>query len=408
MKRGVYIVLFVLMTSFLHAQIHTVQLFPSGSPTSLPIIHLKELNSLELHFDDFDTKYKNYYYTIELLQIDGKPADYSSSEYLRGFPSNKITKFEASSVTIQPYYHYQVNFPNADCAPKLSGVYNIKVYEEAVPEKAVVQKTFYVTDDVVAVFGTIEEPFDFNYTKTHQKVQFQVDAKNVPFFQERQVQCLVFQNQQLANGVWLQQPSFVRGNVLTYNNDQEAIFPAGKEFRWLDMQHLRFKTDRIERFESHVNGTEVFVKPDVPRGNLPYFTFNDLNGQFIISNTEQLIPNSQNDYALVHFTFMPPNRLPYVGYKLYLMGALTENKKSDASVMTFNAKEGVYQKDILLKQGYYSYQYILEDLEVPNRLEWTKETEGDHVEAKNQYTIFVFYTFPGARHASLVGLADLF
>jgi hypothetical protein len=96
-----------------------------------------------------------------------------------------------------------------------------------------------------------------------------------------------------------------------------------------------------------------------------------------------------------------------VGEKLFLIGDLTQNQLNSQSLMSFNASKGVYEKTMLLKQGYYSYQYILRDNEKPNIQDDFRETEGDHWETENSYTVFVYYTAPGARYPMIAGFSTI-
>jgi hypothetical protein len=159
----------------------------------------------------------------------------------------------------------------------------------------------------------------------------------------------------------------------------------------------------VQKLEPTSSGTNVYVKPDISRADGVYYDFKDLNGNFLISNTESLNSDVQNDYATVYFTYVPPNRLPYVGQYLYLEGALTNNALETGSEMQFDASKGVYQKKLLLKQGYYSYNYVLRDKMSPDPLQDFSQTEGDHWETENNYTILVYYRPPGARHDQIIG-----
>jgi hypothetical protein len=75
--------------------------------------------------------------------------------------------------------------------------------------------------------------------------------------------------------------------------------------------------------------------------------------------------------------------------------------------MQFDVKQGVYQKTLLLKQGYYSYNYILRDRNVPYDLDDFTETEGNHFETENSYTILVYYRAPGTLNDQLLGFASI-
>jgi hypothetical protein len=202
-------------------------------------------------------------------------------------------------------------------------------------------------------------------------------------------------------------PSFIRGNQMEYNADRDFIFPAGKESRWLDLQNLRFKTDRIAAIQQLGYGSRIILKPDQSRATLPYFTFRDLNGQYMISNSESISSEDQNDYAQVLFTYLPKNGEPYEEKSLYLAGALTGNALDTNARMLWNIANKQYEKSLNLKQGYYSYNYILRANQSPNPLHDFMWTEGDHWETENTYTIFVYYRAPGSRYDQIIGYSSL-
>jgi hypothetical protein len=365
------------------------------------------MNPLEISFDDLKAKYQNYFYSVELMNADWRSANLSVFDYLQGFNQNRITQYSISSIAIQRYYHYKFTFPNSNCRPTKSGNYIIKVYKDSNPQQIVFTSRFFVVDDQVSILSSIQEPFDGNISKTHQKVQLSVETKKLSFFQPDQIQVQVIQNYRYNDALRVNTPNFVRGSLLEYNSERDLIFPSGKELRWLDLQSFRLKSDRILNFEATANGTIVNVKPDFSRATTPYFIFKDVNGQFLISNSESIDSDNQNDYATVVFTYVPPNRLPLIGETLYLSGSLTNNMLDETAEMKFNAVTRAYQKSLLLKQGYYSYSYILRDKAAPDPMLDFNETEGDHWETENAYSIFIYYRPPGARHDHLIGFTTI-
>lgn len=389
------------------SSIKTILVHPVGDALGMPIISLSQMNPLEISFDDIKAKYQNYYYSVELMNADWSSANISSFDYLQGFNQNRITQYTISSIAIQSYYHYKFTFPNSICRPTKSGNYIIKVYKDANPQQVIFTKRFFVVDDQVSILSTIQEPFDGNISKTHQKVQIRVETKKLSFFQPNQLQVQVIQNYRYNDAIYVTEPSFIRGSLLEYNSESDLIFPSGKEARWLDLQSLRLKSDRVANFEITNTGTIVNVKPDVSRAATPYFIFKDLNGHFLIANSESLDSENQNDYATVVFTYIPPNKLPLIGSQLYLSGSLTNNILDATSEMKFNASKGVYQKSLFLKQGYYSYSYVLREKGSTDYLLDFNETEGDHWETENAYTILIYYRPPGARHDHIIGFTTL-
>lgn len=387
--------------------IHTVLIHPMNKPLAIPVVSLAEPISLLISFDDFKNEYQDYYFSVELRNADWTAVEMSAFDYLQGFNENKISKFSVSSIATQRYYHYEFSFPNAQARPTQSGNYILKVFKNDNSNELVFTRRFFVTEDGVSMAATVQEPFDAQISKTHQKIQLVLDVKKIPFFQTDQIKATIIQNYRYNDALTLAVPNFIRGNLLEYNSEDQFIFPAGKETRWLDIQNLRLRSDRIADINSKEKTTIITVKPDLSRASTAYYTFNDLNGGFMISNTESLQSENQNDYATVNFTYMPKDKISFMGQKLYLSGALTNNIINKEAEMIFDPALGYYKKSLLLKQGYYSYNYILRDKEGSNPMNDFTETEGNHWETENNYSIMVYYRPPGARHDHIIGFSTI-
>lgn len=415
MKKGVLLVLLSLFNHALFAQadkildtsIQTILIFPKGKPLDLPVVHLNSMDELLVQFDDLTAQYQQYYFTIELMDINWQPIDLNPFDYIKGLTQNNIRDYSISSIAQQAYYHYQFSFPTAACRPTKSGNYLMKVFRQSRSNELVFTKRFFVVEQEVSIAASIQEPFDETIAKSHQKIQISLDVKKITFLQPAALQVAVLQNTRYNNMVVSNAPSFVRGNQMEYNADRDFVFPAGKEARWLDIQNLRFKTDRIAQIQQLGYGTRIILKPDQSRANTPYFTFKDLNGQFIIRNAEGIRSEDQNDYAKVLFTYITKNKVPYQYESLYLAGALTGNQLDINSKMKWNSALGQYEKWLLLKQGYYSYNYILRSDKTPEPIHDFRWTEGDHWETENSYTIFVYYRAAGSRYDQIIGFSSL-
>lgn len=389
------------------SSIHTIQMAPLGSPTALPVINLSAGNLLQISFDDFKASYQDYYYSIELVDSLWRSVDMNDFEYVKGFNQNKITQFSVSSIATQKYFHYQFTFPNNYCSPKLSGNYIFKVYKDGSKDKVVFTKRFYVVEPIVEINASVREPFDGAISKSHQGIKLSIDTRNIPNFQNDQLAIRVIQNNRVNDAQVVSTPSFMRNTVLDFNNEADLIFPAGNEARWLDLQSLQLRSDRVSSIDNKGRLTLINVKPDFTRAALLYSNFKDLNGGFLIINTESLQSENQNDYAQVVFSYVPPDHIPFLDKKIYLVGAITNNIVDDAAEMKFDINTRVYQKSLLLKQGYYSYNYLLRDRNNPNSLEDFAETEGNYFETENDYNILVYYHAPGTRNDQIVGYVSV-
>ena len=127
---------------------------------------------------------------------------------------------------------------------------------------------------------------------------------------------------------------------------------------------------------------------------------------FEISTTESINPWWQSDYAEVEFTLATDNRQP-LKQPVYLMGDFTGNQLSDSSLMEFDERKMVYYKRLILKQGFYSYQYVVKEGSNQHPVASYDLTEGNYWETENNYTILVYYRPFGGRHDELVGLRQI-
>jgi hypothetical protein len=152
---------------------------------------------------------------------------------------------------------------------------------------------------------------------------------------------------------------------------------------------------------------DIYVKPDATRIAERYLFWKDLNSWFDITTTDLVNNWWQTDYANVHFTYIPENNQPYAAQNIYLMGEFTGNTIKEENKMEYNATKGIYEKILLLKQGYYAYNYVTKSNNIKNTPTSTALTEGNNWQTENTYTLFVYYRTFGARYDELVGFTTV-
>ncbi len=294
--------------------IRTVQLFQQNNQESLPVINLNSSDLLELHFDDLDGYAKNYYYSFELCNADWSPADLSPFDYIHGYQNQQLTQYRMSSIAITKYVHYQALLPDRNCTPTKSGNYLLKVFLDADTSKLAFTKRFYVLDSKITFRAQVLQTFNNQLYNSHQKIQLSINAASLNIYNlQQQVKVTVLQNYRWDNAVTNMQPLFNNNNILEYNGEEDALFPAGKEYRWVDIRSFRFQSDRIQNIDLAARPFELYLRPDAVRVRQGYLFMKDLNGWYDISTTESVNPLWQGDYANVHFTFVPDKRQSFDG-----------------------------------------------------------------------------------------------
>lgn len=385
--------------------IKAVRFHMYGDQLSLPIYNINSTDQLELNFDDLDANVKSYYYSFQLCDYNWKPVDISPFLYLKGFTQQRITTYRYSSIALTRYTHYQAVLPDRSTSIILSGNYILKVYLDGDTSKLAFTRRLLVLDQKAAINAKIIQPFAPQLFKTHQKVQFSANITGLNTFSAaQQIKVVILQNNRWDNSSKDIVPTFVRGNTLEYNSENNCIFPGGKEWRWLDLRSFRLQSDRVERADYKKTATDFFLFTDADRTAQRYVYFADLDGMYLVQTYETINPYWQGDFATVHFSLAAPNGVPYADKDIFLAGQLTNYELNDKTKMVFNADKGVYECTAFLKQGYYNYTYIAVDRNDPLQ---RKELEGDYWETENSYTILMYYKSFTDRADQLIGVGKI-
>lgn len=391
----------------LGAGIQSAKLYRSGDQTSFPALTLNSNDALQLEFDDLDNRIKNYYYTFQLCNADWSPSILHPFEYIKGFQNVRIATYRNSSIAAMRYIHYQATVPDRNCAPSRSGNYLLKVFLDSDTSKLVFTKRFVVINNQTTIAAQVQQPFNAQYFKSYQKLSIAVKTDpRIQLFAPSDLKVVVLQNNNWQTSLFIDRPTISRGNYFEYSDESITAMPAGREFRWLDLRSLRLLSDRVQRMETVRDTTHIYVKPDPSRSGQPYLFYRDLNGAYTIEAMESINPFWQGDYALVHFSYFPPDNRAYQGNDVFLFGELTDYANDGSGKMEFNKERGAYEKTLLLKQGYYSYAYITKPPNGRGAADFS-QTEGDYWGTENSYTVLVYYRPFGARADELIGFTSL-
>jgi hypothetical protein len=384
--------------------IKTVRFHKYGDQLIMPVINLNTNDLTELHFDDMEPGVKNYYYTFQLCNADWTPVNLSQFDYIKGFTQMRISNYRFSSIAYTRYTHYQAVIPDRNCMPTRSGNFLLKVFLDGDTSKLVFTKRLLVLNNKSTIGARVIQPFLPEFFRTHQKIQFNVNINGLNTFSAaQQIKVVVMQNNRWDNALTNIPPTFIRGTSLEYNTEN-TVFPAGKEWRWLDLRDFHLQSDRVKSADYKKNSTDIFVRQDAERQGEKYLYYRDLNGMYIVETTQNINPYWQGDYAMVNFTFMPPGNNAYANKDVYLFGQLTNYNITDSLKMQFNAEKKVYETHLFLKQGYYSYTYL--GVDKNNPLSYT-EVDGNYYETENSYTILVYFRDFAGRADELIGVSTI-
>lgn len=384
-------------------KIKTVQLYKEGWNLSYPVMKLNSNDRMVLHFDLLSDDPETYYYSFIHCDKDWKKSDIYPTDYLEGFPENQIEDYEPSFNTKINYYHYKVSYPNDRTSIKLSGNYILIVYPAGDYENPVLMRRFMVTEDAAKIETSVHRPLLAEYYNTGQQADFIVRYSGININDPYQdIFSFILQNGNWNNARSNLKPDFAANNELRYNSlSTKNIFSGGNEFRYFDIKSIRYQSEFIRKIDFVDNRYHVFLLPSENREFKPYFYWQDFNGKYYIAVQEGRDMDIDADYLYVYFTLASKYKLE--GGKMYVSGALNNWGFNNDNLMSYDPLRSEYQCTMLLKQGWYNYNYIfIKDGEITGEPSFF---EGNHYETENDYLILVYYRNPLDRYDRLIGSA---
>jgi hypothetical protein len=239
-------------------------------------------------------------------------------------------------------------------------------------------------------------------TDTHQEADMTMSTGSLratdPY---RQITLTVMQNGRADRTSAGLVPDFVANGKLEYNTlSDKTLMPGGNEFRYFDIKTIRQTRQNVRALE-FVNGYyHAFLLPSAVREFKPYFFNEDFNGKYVVAMEESNEPDREADYIWVWFTLPAYNELRDAS--VYGAGDFCGWQYTSDNRMTWNATKGCYEAMLLLKQGWYNYDYVV----IPSG-SGTPEGfafEGSHWETENDYLILSYFRDPATRSDRLTGI----
>ncbi len=381
--------------------IRTLQVLLNNKWNETPILRLGSGDFFTVSFDDLTHEYCRYRYKIEPCNFDWTLNEgLFDSDYLRGETGDQpIEDYEKSLNTTVLYTHYSFRFPNARVGVKLSGNYRLTVFDDDSGDE-VAAVCFSVADDKVPVSATATTDTDIDKDDSHQQIRFNVNPSSLRLSNPaKELKAVVLQNNRWDNAAIAPKADFVTPSDIQWKYAKNLIFKAGNEYRKFELTNLHYGTmgiDKIRWFDPYYH---ALLYAGENRENYVYDE--DQNGGFVVRTQEYDNVDIQSDYVLVHFLL---KRQPLLQGSLYVNGAFCNDRFLPECKMKYNSSDKCYEATILLKQGYYNYQYlyVADGASVGE----TATVEGDFYQTENKYTILVYFRPNGGRYDQLVGLRE--
>lgn len=415
--RPIAFIILVLLCHVLMAQrsmtlsdeIRTLNVVVDGGERKMPVMQLGTSERVNISFDDMTHDYRRFTYTLQHCTWDWQVSDnLFESEFMEASVDEGIIEgYTQSMNTSVLYTHYEMCLPNAYMRPLISGNYRLTISvedEEADNgQRPVAIACFSVVEPAVGINVSVSTNTELDWNDRHQQLTLQVNGGALqPRDARTEFKAVILQNGRWDNAVIAPEPTSVMGTTLLWEYDRRLAFPAGNEYRKFEMLSTRYPGMGLMSTSFYDPYYHATLFPAEVRRN--YLYDEDRNGRYVIRTEDGFggSPETESDYMLTHFV-LEADSIPDAA--IYINGDWTHDLMTPSYRMHYNWNNGTYETVLLLKQGYYSYQYLAV-LTGGDGSGKTAPIEGDFYQTENEYDILVYYSTPSQRYDKLVGYAS--
>ncbi|KUJ60168.1 hypothetical protein AR687_18915 [Flavobacteriaceae bacterium CRH] len=376
--------------------IKTVTFVQGGSN----VVSIFELgSSFEFQFDDLFGNEANYYFEVTHCDYNWKPTDIPKTDYVRGFDNQRITDYSNSFNTLQVYSHYRLAFPNQFTTQlRISGNYMLKILNE--DREVLFSRKFILYEDHSTVAAQVKRSRNVSNIDYKQNLDFSILSNDIVFQNPLQnIRVLLLQNGDFSTGIKNIVPQYTIGNQMVYKYDKETQFWAGNEFLYFENKDIRSASNNVGKVGSNNDIYNSYLYTNAARANQIYTNYQDVNGNFVVKNINGSDNSIEADYAWVYFTLSAPTfRL---NKDIYIAGMFNNYSLSPEYKMDYNQDKGVYEKAVMIKQGFTNFEYKIADKK--GIIDYENAVDGNFYQTENEYTILVYYKQSSDRYERVIG-----
>lgn len=384
--------------------VQTVLLFADGNQNKEPVIPLgKMTHRLNLSFDLLGSDGEVLNYTFIHCTHDWSPSQLQRNHYSVGFDYGRIDDYSFSRNTLIDYVHYELNFPEEDMMPLLSGNYLLIVYGDDLSEENLYfTRRFMILDEKVSIDASVPRYCDdLALSDTHQQLDVTVSMPNIMTSNIQQYGHLTIrQNGRWDNASIGLKPTFIYPDYLSYEHNPLTVFEGANQFRRVNFSDFYFNSENIARIYETDDYYVVDYNICESRASKPYITYEDIYGEkYIYVSDDTKETATEADYAWLNLFLRWPD--PLLNEDLYVMGAINDWMFNDRNRMNYNHELGGYLCQLLLKQGYYNFMFVTADRH--SDAVSTDLTAGNHWDTNNLYRLYFYFYNAVKGYDELVG-----
>lgn len=395
-----YTTLFLLFfTTLIFGQdIRSIQLFNPQTNDETAVIGFNE--KLILRFDDLSNQSTIYRYTLKHFDRDWNDDGLFFTEFATGSLNGLIDNFQYSFNTYQKYTNYTLTFPNDKIQPKISGNFELVVYQDS-PSKPLFTKRFCVVESGASLGLNISRTSNARRPEINQRVEVQAIGSSANLTSNvNSISLNVIQNNNWNMGVFDQKPSATLGNKLLFQQ-LNLSFPGNNEFYYFDNKNISQPFDMVAGAEN-IDGINYTYLHPVWAFPMNYQFQPDVNGAFYFRRNDlgiERVAEKEGDYSWVHFVLDSEK----TDKEIFVLGGFNNFIPSKENQMQYDEKTKSYVARIYLKQGFYNF--ILATKNPDGTLNFG-EINGNFWQTENLYQAFLYYKPFGRNYDGLIGYGE--
>ena len=390
-----------LSDQILDAAIKTVELYPQDQRLAPPVHFLGSREPLVLEFDELrdpESRESDFFVDLQACDANWLPAISLPIEFYDGFTQDRIQEYQRSEFTKVGYVHYRYAFPEEGETFLKSGNYLLRVFRDGNPDAVVLTRRLVVVEPLVGV-SLADELSQAPRRRRMERLSLLVNPGSLELFNPmNDLQVRLMPNGRFDQQMILSPHSLVNGQI-RFEGSLLNWFPQGHEFRPLDIRSTRFWSAQIQEVEAREEVDDVFLFPDQAWEVNTFGRQPDLNGQFLIEVQEWQRPEVQADYVYACFALQREAQLP--DREVFVSGKWLDWQHGAANRMRWNEELHRYELELLLKQGYYDFQYVT--VPAAGGTAEAATFQGRLTDAENAYFVLVYFRGPMDRNDRVVG-----
>jgi hypothetical protein len=377
--------------------IKTISFVQNGSNV-VPIFELGD--TFTFQFDDLFGNEANYYFEVIHCDYNWKPTDIPKTDYITGFDNQRITDYSNSFNTLQVYSHYRLSFPNQFTTQlRISGNYMLRILNE--DKEVVLSRKFILYENHSTVAAQVKRSRDVTNIDYKQNLDFAIVSNDIVFQTPTQnVKILLLQNGNFDTAIKNVPPQYTIGNQLVYKYNTETQFWGGNEFLYFENKDIRAASNNVGRVGANNDIYNSYLYTNTARANQIYTVYQDVNGNFVVKNINASNNEIEADYAWVYFTLSAPT-FRSNSKDIYITGMFNNYSLSPEYKMDYNTEKGVFEKAVMIKQGFTNFQYTIADKK--GAIDYENAIDGNFYQTENEYTILVYYKESTDRYQRVIG-----